>query len=304
MISVIIPTLSRPNDLIVALLSVTSQSLRPDEIIIIDQSSDDSSRCLVIEHMSKFPEIDLKYILDDSISGLVHAKATGAKLANGSLVAFFEDDIVLDKSFLEEAHSIFQSDNGIQGICGVVKNQGQLSLIYRLFFRIFHIGIFRDPRVTITRWKFLTKEEDLIRSTHLSGGLSIWRNTVFENIKFDLESGFHLYEDIDWSLRVHRFYGGGLYISNKCIAQHHPSPINRLTLGARQLKKVSEAYRFYSKNRASRIDDIALIILYIGMLVEASYDSMRYRSPESVLWYLKGTLSVAKNIYKGYYDPQ
>ena len=51
LISVIIPTKNRPNDLLAAIKSIVDQNRIPDQIVVIDQSEGDESETLIMEQM-------------------------------------------------------------------------------------------------------------------------------------------------------------------------------------------------------------------------------------------------------------
>ena len=99
-LSVVIPTLDRPYDLVEAVRSILDQSLLPYELIIVDQSIDSKSNNEVKDLFSKLkPTTKLIYIHDKSIKGLVSAKNHAVKNSNGEIISFLEDDVFLDKNW-------------------------------------------------------------------------------------------------------------------------------------------------------------------------------------------------------------
>ena len=77
MLSLIIPTKNRPADLKNAIASIVEQSIFPDELIIVDQSHDLSSKMMVENILDGIKNINLIYIYDVEISGLNEAKKVG-----------------------------------------------------------------------------------------------------------------------------------------------------------------------------------------------------------------------------------
>ena len=61
-LTAIIPTRNNPDDLVNTVHSLVTQEKLPDELIIVDQSNDDTSRVLVTKIMSDYPRIKLVYI--------------------------------------------------------------------------------------------------------------------------------------------------------------------------------------------------------------------------------------------------
>ncbi len=85
-ISVVIPTYNRAHTLLRAIKSVVSQTLKPAEIIVVDDGSTDNTRELVAAH---FP--DVLYCYQDNL-GVSAARNKGIKLASGEWIAFLDSD--------------------------------------------------------------------------------------------------------------------------------------------------------------------------------------------------------------------
>lgn len=277
MLSVIIPTRCRPLDLIKAVESIICQTRLPSELIIIDQSTHNTSKEKISTLMSGGTCIPLVYVLDPNISGLVEAKNVAVSLAKGDIVCFLEDDVVLEPTFLEEILRGFEACPDMLGCCGVITNPPAQPFYYDFMFHLFHRGIYRDMRVGI----YGNNKVDgnaLIQSRCISGGLSAWKKEVFMHVPFDLRNGFHMYEDIEFSTRVVAKFGNRLYINTKARLAHYYSPINRLILGARQQRKMNECITFYRKRRSWDWAGISMVWLTLGCLLEASLQSVKIRS--------------------------
>ena len=85
-VSVIIPTYNRKNLLKRALHSASSQTLVPQEIIVVDDGSSDGTKDWVLE---RFPCV--RYISQDN-SGVSSARNRGIREAKGSWIAFLDSD--------------------------------------------------------------------------------------------------------------------------------------------------------------------------------------------------------------------
>lgn len=278
-ITAVIPTRSRPLDLTKAVSSVIAQIRRPDEIVVVDQSPTNESRIVVERLMVGIPEIRLIYIHDQKVSGLVDAKRISVKHANGHLVCFLEDDVVLEHDYLAQIERGFEDRPAMIGCCGVVTNVPSRPAGYEFFFHLFHRGIFADKRVGVHGSQSDCSSE-LIASDKLSGGISAWRQEVFSVVPFDVVNGFHMLEDIDFSTRVAAYYASQsvLFINPRARLEHHCSPVNRDFLGVRQRRKLIEYIVYYKKRRGWPGSTIALPWLLVGLFLEAVHQSLSARS--------------------------
>src|SRR5579872_6041870 len=111
-ISVIIPTKNRPHDLELTVQSLLRQTRWPDELILVDQSSEKS-------FIKPIP-IQLRHIHDPSIRGLTEARNAGMAIANGSIWLFLDDDVILEPTFIQELLAAYSPD--VTGVSGIITN--------------------------------------------------------------------------------------------------------------------------------------------------------------------------------------
>ena len=286
-ITVVIPTLNRPRDLEKAIKSILIQTKPPNELIIIDQSSDNKSKSLVKTLLKEKSYIHLKYILNPSIKGLVDAKRVSLKFASGNLIFFLEDDIVLEADYIKQIELGFISNLNMIGCSGVITNPPKENFLYKFLFLIFHRGIFKDNRINV-HGNYSKHGNNLIESDMLSGGVSAWRREVFDKVEFDVTNGFHMLEDIDFSTRVAKYYGKRLFINPNARLAHFWSPINRDALDIRQRRKVKECFTYYKKRKDWPNATISFIWLLLGMLLESIFQSFSNLSFKPIQGYFLG----------------
>ncbi|MEA2017629.1 MAG: glycosyltransferase family A protein [Campylobacterota bacterium] len=101
-ISVIIPTYNRENLILRAINSVLNQTLKVDEIIVVDDGSKDDTRCIV-------KNLDIKYIYQEN-SGVSSARNRGIKEAKNDWICFLDSDDIWDKTKIEE-QVLFHKNN-------------------------------------------------------------------------------------------------------------------------------------------------------------------------------------------------
>jgi len=299
-VSVIIPTKNRLQDLMKAIDSISKQSRPPEQLVLVDQSAQPiSADCLASVHCLLPASCELNYVYNTRISGLVEAKHVGVAHTTGDIVCFLEDDIVLEPEYLSQIETSFLADPEICGMSGVVTNTPRPSRTYVFFHELFHCGIFEDPRprvyADLARRNTDVFQSILIRSPALSGGLSAWRKEVFGRVSFDLASGFHMLEDIDFSIRVHREFGPCLYINPRARLAHNFAPAGRDSFGRRESRKVREFITFYKKHRRDFRDTFWLAWLLLGIAVASGAVSVRHMTPKPIAGVFIGIIASMRN---------
>jgi len=107
-ISIIIPTLNRVRALSEALESA-ARVIDPDdpvEIIIVDNGSVDRTAGACREIKDRFPKHDWRYFYDET-PGLLTGRHLGAREAQGEILTFLDDDVLLAPSWLEALKDAF-----------------------------------------------------------------------------------------------------------------------------------------------------------------------------------------------------
>lgn len=286
-ICAVVPTRNRPADLKTSVQSILRQVRPPDEVIIVDQSTNDESARSIPPMFADYPGTRLTYLHDPAIAGLVDAKRVAAGRATADVVCFLEDDIVLEPNYLAEIERAFQETPGMYGCGGVVTNPPRTSRLYLVAHALFFRGIFRDPRPRLSLTA-LHATDQLLRCDVLHGGNSAWRRAVFSRVPFDTANGFFMFEDMEFSTRVVRTFGHCLYINANARMEHNFSPANRDVQSARQRRKLAEAMVFYKKRRSWPGAWVGVVLAFAWWLLEAFILAFKFRSLDPVAGYFHG----------------
>src|SRR6266567_9011329 len=101
-ISIIIPTCNRAGSLLQAMTSIATAvaSKDPVEIIVVDNGSIDDTAGICREIKYRFPKHNWRYFYDQT-PGLLSGRHLGAEQAQGDILAFLDDDVLLAPSWLE-----------------------------------------------------------------------------------------------------------------------------------------------------------------------------------------------------------
>jgi glycosyltransferase involved in cell wall biosynthesis len=118
MISVIIATRNRSQDLRETLGSLVSQKLPKQEfeVIVVNNGSNDNTQ----EVVSQFYTLGNVLHVFEPVAGLSQARNTGVKASHGDILAFIDDDAIADENWLLELTKIYQETAAI-GVGGAIK---------------------------------------------------------------------------------------------------------------------------------------------------------------------------------------
>lgn len=115
-VSVIIPTLNRPNFISSAVKSIFKGNHQHFEIIVVDQTRDSSTRDALAEHMT---DERFRYISAPR-PGASAARNLGVVASRADVVVFTDDDVEAHPSWLELITQEFYANPELQFICGTL----------------------------------------------------------------------------------------------------------------------------------------------------------------------------------------
>jgi glucosyl-dolichyl phosphate glucuronosyltransferase len=115
-ISVVIITRNRADWLRDALNSLKIQSRPADEVVVVDNSSTDNTKEVIMSFANK---MNIKYVFE-SKRGIPQARNAGIIAASGEVIAFIDDDCVADPNWLKNIEIPFMKDPNIGAVGGEV----------------------------------------------------------------------------------------------------------------------------------------------------------------------------------------
>ena len=119
-ISVVVITRNRAESLKDALTSLTKQSRQPDEVIVVDNASEDHTMEVALSFSDR---LNIKYVYEAE-RGIPHARNTGIQSATGDIIASIDDDCVADESWLKYIEIPFIRDPNVGVVGGEVSYFG------------------------------------------------------------------------------------------------------------------------------------------------------------------------------------
>ena len=250
--SLIICTYMRPKPLLQLLQSVKEQTLYPNEILIIDGSTDSETELTLKEN--HFDNLHY-YLVPNEHRGLTKQRNFGIDHIglNMEVICFLDDDTVLDKNYFEQLINTYKVYPEAFGVGGYINNETKYEFVgenYQPKSNEFYFDGWKrkDGSRFILRKKmglvsdsppgfsplfshgrsvgFLPPSGKIYEVEQFMGGVSSFRKVVFETFQFSTYfEGYGLYEDADFTLRVAK--KGQLYLNTAATLKHYHNPSGR-----------------------------------------------------------------------------
>ncbi|PBI89475.1 Glycosyl transferase family 2 [Flavobacterium sp. ACN2] len=240
----------RVESLLALLQSIKLQDRYPDEILIIDGSTNDTTETMLKKN--NFEKVKYTRVKNED-RGLTKQRNIGILKvdSDAEIVCFLDDDTILEPEYFKEIAKTFESDEEIIGVGGVAVNENKWKLqnknqyYNKKKFYLFEGYFYKEGLRNVAR-NFLglasnlgsgkmpfyshgktcgfpltgkTYEVDLLIGMSMS-----FKIDVLNKIKFSkFFEGYGLYEDADFSLRALQFGKNVINTSAKLYHYHDPS---------------------------------------------------------------------------------
>lgn len=242
----------RPQPLLQLLQTVREQTLYPDEILIVDGSTNDETELILKENQFA----NLHYFLVPTASrGLTRQRNYGIERVGNTMevVCFLDDDTVLEKDYFEQLLKTYEIYPEALGVGGYIVNESECEFVgddYQAkpeeyffdgwkrkegsrFIMRKKLGLDSDcppgfsPAFSHSRSVgFLPPSNKIYAVEQFMGGVSSFRKSVFRTLKFsNYFEGYGLYEDADFTLRVSKT--GKLFVNTAAKLNHYHNSSGR-----------------------------------------------------------------------------
>ena len=279
-LSVIICTKNRPGDFQECVESLFIQSCLPDEIIVVD-CSNNLDTFSIFKFFEKKREVSMKYT--HTKPGLTKQRNIGIGMSHGDILAFLDDDVVLEREYFCEILKCFKMMPEIAGVGGKLINTGQGNLLRKYFKKFFLLTSNDGDRGFVKRSGFANFPSGPnmrnIKSTEiLSGCNCCFRKSVFDMYSFDeYFDGFGLMEDVDFSYRVSR--SNRLVFTPGARLVHKRSEVDRINFTKSFNMNVFNHFYVFRKNGPrKRLDWLFFWWSHIGVALLAFYWTLRLKN--------------------------
>jgi|GEM_PF-4230157 len=208
--SIIIPTLDRPKELLECVKSIQNQSVKPKEVIIIDDGDLSSS---IQSRIRNYLVPDSQVIITSSSgpAGISTARNTGVKMASGTVVVLIDDDLVLGKHYLNRLRKLYSENDTdhLAGIGGFDSSMRTKSRVEQIFNLVFYQGKgdWKINRAGMQSWS--SETNGITRSDWLEGNNASFKREVLLKHQYDhWNGGREALEDVamGWKLKNDGYY--------------------------------------------------------------------------------------------------
>jgi glycosyltransferase involved in cell wall biosynthesis len=232
MISVVVCTHNRAYRLGQTLKSLQEMAVPvglPWELIIVDNNSNDSTEQVINNFTNKF-DLNVKYVAERR-QGLSYARNMGVQEASGAIIAFTDDDCIVDRHWIASISKEFHSDASIAGIGGRVELYNKLD---------------RPVSIRVHKEKMILSSIDRLFNLIIGCNMAFVRPVFDEIGMFDTDFGagsrLASSEDIDFLYRAYKKGLKIIYSPDVLVYHNH---------GRRSDKQIKALYKGYAIGRGA-----------------------------------------------------
>lgn len=235
--SVIIPTYYRSHELSCLLDSLLDQTVKPGEVIVVDDTPNLENSILCEKYAAKFDRtgVSLIYVRNRRERSISIARNLGGKIALGDILIFTDSDVVLHSDYIEKVLSTFKKYPkalGVEGWYGVLVDHQflggfrfQIGQIFKKIFILWHFS-----KNTSNYFELPIELSSLIYSQYLIGQSTSVKKSIFNDFQFDENlKGFSFMEDFLFSASIYKKHPESLLINPEVKYTHTNSAEGRLT---------------------------------------------------------------------------
>lgn len=210
--SVIIPTYNGAHKVVKALDSLLLQRKAADEIIVVIDGSTDNTKEIIIAKNYPFQRL---VILEQANGGRAKVRNYGARQAQGDLLLFLDDDMVVPNNWVEQhwLHHVQHHNTLVTG--KLLSPEYDKTNDFQQYKAWLNIQWNRD----IDTQHSQSDKPDIPYIT--ANNFSVPKSLFFELNGFD--ERLTDAEDYDLAMRAHQ-HNKAIYFSTNCYAWHHDNP--------------------------------------------------------------------------------
>ena len=219
-VSVIIPVYNEEDRIHDCLYAVTHQTVKPYEILVIDNNSTDQTAVIA----KQFKQVT---VVKEPIQGLTMARNNGFNMANGDILARIDADTIISDTWVQQVQQAFMLDTNLDGISGYGRTRAGVT-----------IPVLSD----IWSWAYFTHCKAFFGTTILWGAnMAITRSAWLKVNELCCLDDSHVHEDQDISLAL-----------NSVGAHLKVDPKIRVSVDFKDIQYIDKFWQYYKKKHHTR----------------------------------------------------
>ena len=262
--SIVIPTKDRHITLERLLESILNQKLKPNEAIIVDDKSRTlETYSIYLKYLKKFNKIGIKliYIRNERGKGSSAARNIGISYCKSEIIFFIDDDIYLDKIFVQKMTNYLNLNDKLLAVTGRVVNFRKSGIIYLFIANIFFLTHSIKNKNKILPFGIITARSDSDKNFicgYIDSGVCAIKRKVFSNLGFKFDENLKNYsyrEETILSYQLNLRFPNSMMFVHEAKALH----FRHSSLNIKKIKTIIlNQYYFYFKyfNRSLMSDFI------------------------------------------------
>lgn len=249
-ISVIVPTLNRSEEISLFIDTLCKQTMLPDELVVVDAGpiSDLEQRIRI-----QLDGSGISFVYARGKAGTSLQRNVAIEKASGDILFFFDDDILLEPTYIEETMHCFSLpyDPPVGGVLGTFTSPYRLPWTKKLYFRFFRIAHTVDGNeakmMSSSDIRWLIKPSKVVPVPVCSGGRVAFRKECFDRELWDdFLPGYTMGEDVEISCRIGKHWT--FVQTPKALLFHDKSENTRNSRSERIARRVFSRFYIFQKN--------------------------------------------------------
>lgn len=301
-VSLVLCTYRRAASVARFLESVATQTRRTDELIVVDASPDAETEQAVRAQNGLGPVIYWR--VREPLRGLTRQRNFGLDQVSFDLVAFFDDDVVLGPTCLEELERVHRQASDLAGVGCFAERWSPPTALWRLRRALRMVPELKPGSYTrggmSVPWQFHQPTGQLVDGDWLPGCAMMLKTDIAASVRFDSAlGGYGQGEDLEFSLRLRR--QGRIAIAGSAPCEHFHAPGGRPSAFQLGTMEICNRYRIWRQvyEQPRLLDRVAFGYTWTLDTVLLVRDALRPRSAASGVRRIAGRVVGASQILTG-----
>jgi len=203
--------------------SLELQDRLPEVLLIVDASPNDLTESMLKSHPWQLHEI-IYLRVGHSLQGLTRQRNIALDWCTTDLIAFFDDDIMLEPDCLKELEANIHNSDDIVGVGSrIINEDSKPGLMWDILNWMGAIPDLTPGKYhrsgLIAPLRLLGSHQGGVNVDRLQGGCTIWRTSIARRVRFsEFFHGYAQSEDLEFSRRIAQY--GRLVVSGKAQVRH------------------------------------------------------------------------------------